>query len=437
MVSQKQLIRHYEQNEADALVLLGSWRALQDQVGELRAAAADERDEAMVALGTAYLPELAMGAVTRAEKLTGYRGFTRRDPLRAMDHEKHVLEHTIRRIEADDRYVKRRLLVGPGGELTLVVDEAKSMLEPWEKECAPYEACEGWEELLATGYDTSEYSVSFFEKRYWTLWRLGDLVCEALGVSDFGDDVLPAFEAADRQRRIWRAQVADAEANVEEVHELVRTRDRSEARIPRLPEIYLEACHRQLAEFFTSADLSLLEQWLVDDAGEGEPDRAVLLGLRRAAGASAKVRLLDELLREGVHRAIGDLQQRKAKFARKQVKYARGKYVGVSFPDSAMDSKFRSKIGKYRERPTKLGKLARRIADYDRYGRYDLANNAEELWFYEMTGKRPPSQFGATRRWYDRYPDVVPVLDEVPIAAEALVEAAAAMRQADDLGYLS
>jgi hypothetical protein len=54
-----------------------------------------------------------------------------------------------------------------------------------------------------------------------------------------------------------------------------------------------------------------------------------------------------------------------------------------------------------------------------------------------MTGKRPPSQLPSTRRWYDRHPDVAPQRE--PLAADpgVLLAAAAAVYEADQLGYLS
>jgi hypothetical protein len=329
MITRRQIIRHYELNEADALGLLRAWRDLDDEVGVLLATARAERHTSLATLAAAYLPRLDPNAFTRAQALTGYQGFARRDPLKAMAREKHVLRSTVAQIEADPRFTRRLLLVGPGGERTLALQEAREMLEPWEAACAPFEACEGWDELIATCYDTPHYSVPFFEKKYWTLWRLGDRACETLRMADFGDDVLPAFGAADAQRQIWRRQVAEAEAAVAEIHSLVQTRDQAEARIPRLPELYLQACQGQLAEYLATADLALLEQWLKDDAEA--PDRGILMALRTAAGAAAKVRLLDELRSEGIARSIGQLLTRRQKFAAKSAKYGRAKYAKRSF----------------------------------------------------------------------------------------------------------
>lgn len=436
MVSQRQIIRHYETNEAEALRLVKLYDELVDDVADTLDDLRNVASTARTALASAYLARVDRPALDRAEKLTGFRGFSRRDPLKAMERERKVLQGTIARIVADERFRKRAILVGPGGTLTEAVNEAQSMLAPWEADCARFEDLDGFLELVELGYDTASFKLSFWQPKYWSVWAQGDAICEALGMEDFGDDVLPAYKEVAGHRAIWRAQVADAEDKVREVHDLTRERDQAEARIPRLPEIYLEHCHRQLAAYFAEADLSLLEQWLRDD---GAPDRGILMALRRAAGTEAKVRFVEELLDDGIKPALRSFRERKAKYVRKARKYERGKYYGMSFSSRDMDEGFQEKLGKYRQRPDKVRKLVGRIADYDKYGRFDLMHNEQEAWFTEMTRKSPPSLLPRTRRWYDRiggldirHDELVDELDHAEIA-----RAAAAVQEADDLGYLS
>lgn len=438
-LDQNDVVAHYRANRDAADGLLTAWHAVRDELEESIAQTRAAADAARNELAAAWLPELTPEALAAAEKLTGYRGFSRRDPLKAMAHEAEVLRKTIRRVEADPRYQRRQVLVGPGGELRLAVDEAKEMLAPWEAECARFEELEGWDELLLTNYDTPEFTLSFFQARYWVVWRNGDAACEALGLDDFGDDVLPAFHEADRNRATWRRTLAEAEAAVEAVHELVRARDRCEALLPRLPDKTLEACRTQLAGYFAGADLSLLEEWLVADAAPDEPDRGLLSGLRTVAGLTAKVGLLEELRDEGVASTIGQLIERRAKFDRKFWKYTRAKYQYTRFEPSALDRGFPKKLARYRARPDKVRRIARQIVAYDAYDRYELARNADALWFLEMTGKTPSSQLPSTRRWYERHPDAT--LQRDPIEPEldpgVLAVAAVAASRADDLGYLS
>jgi len=435
-VRSSDLVRHFQTNDEHARGLINGWIQLQDAITKLLEELGSDRTDALIELAVAYLPTLSAQDLADAERLTGYRGFTRRNPLQAMDRERDVLNRTVARIAVDDRYLRRHILVGLGGELTSAVEEAEQMLEPWEKECAPFEAQPGWKELLHTGYDTPQFSLSFFEPRYWTLWKQGDEACTALGMDDFGDDVLPAFHAADRQRRVWKNEVREAKERVNEVHELTRAKDEAEARIPQLPTLFLAACHKQMAAYFERAELGLLEEWLKNDSAPEEPDRAVLHALRKGAAATAKVHLLRELS-QGNKASIQELRARQAKFRRKVVKYGRSKYAYQSFPETAMDQGFRSKLNKYKKRPIKLGALARRIAEYESYEGYDLSDNAEELWFVEMTGKRPPTQLPKTRRWYDRHPEEAPTRDYVETDRRSLVEAAVAGLTDDSMGYLS
>ena len=437
MVNQRDIIRHYEQNEAAALRLVQQYDELVDELGqtleELRTRAGAARTE----LAVAYLAAVTRADLDRAEKITGFRGFSRRDPVKAMEREARVLQRTIAEVEADERYRKRAILVGVGGTLTQAVDEAKEMLAPWATDCARFEDLPAFLDLVDMGYDTPDFHLEFWQPAYWTAWAQGDAVCEALEMEDFGDDVLPAWRVVAGHRAVWRKQVADAEAKVLEVHELARVRDQAEGRLPQLPAVYLEHCHQQLAGYFKDADLSLLEQWLRNEGPE--PDRGVLMALRKAAGAAAKVKFLRELVDEGVKPALDSFRQRKSKFVRKAVKYQRGKYYGTQFPNSALDRGFTAKLPKYQERPDKIRGLARRLAEYDDYARFDLAHNEEEAWFSEMTRKSPPSLLPRTRRWYDRQGTVAVQHDDLVEATrhDALAEAAAAVAAADDLGYLS
>ena len=439
MVTQRDIIRHYEQNEAAALQLVTQYDDLAD---ELAATVADHQtaaSEARATLALAYLPVVEKAALERTEKLTGYRGFSRRDPIKAMNRERQVLQRTIAEVEKDERYRKRAILTGPGGALTEGVQEAKDMLAPWEADCARFEGLQGFMDLLDLGYDTPEFELDFWQPSYWAVWANGDAICEALGMDDFGDDVLPAYKRVAGHRAIWQQQLAEAEQKVQDVHDLTRRRDQAEGRIPRLPEVYLEHCHSQLAAYFVDADLSLLESWLRADLSGDGPDRGVLIGLRRAAGAAAKVAFVQELLDDGVRPALRGFRERKGKYVRKARKYQRGKYHGMTFSERDMDLGFQQKRTKYTDRPDKIRRLVRRIAEYQGYNRFDLSNNDDEAWFIEMTRKTPPSLLPKTRRWYEQHGTTQAQHDELieEMKHEAISEATAAVAEADDLGYLS
>ncbi|NOY25643.1 MAG: hypothetical protein GXP62_07195 [Oligoflexia bacterium] len=429
-VSSPRAAQRFAEYSDKAHALAGRFRLASQRVAELAQAAQAEVDKASAALAVAYLGGLSPAALSQAEQLTGFRGFSRRDPLKAMARERQVLEQTVARIAADERYQRREYLVGPAGERTLKLAECKSLLEPWEADCAFFEREEGFLELVEVGYDTPAFLERFWESPYWKHWAAGDRICEALDMPDFGDDVLPAYRKVEAERTKWRAQVAQAEAAVDQIHELVQQHDQAAARIPRLQAVYLEGCQGVLAKHLRHADPQLLAQWLPKDA-EHRPQR---MALRRMAGATAKLGYLNEINSQALQSAVMDFSSRAAKYNRKSAKYNRPKRRYLELPDSVLDSSFDGKIPRYQQRADKLQALAERIGRFDNYSAFDLSNDPE-LWWVHITGKRPPSQLSTTRRWYDRHPNLSPIRDQIDPGPA--VATAVASRQLDDADYLS
>ncbi len=432
MVGNHQVIEHYELCTSLASGLLERFHAVGDEVRRVGQAVHAEIAEARRALAAAYIgPALTPEALAAAEKRTGFRGFTKRDPIAAMEREGTVLAHAVARIRGDERYARRAILVGPEGELTARVNECMELLAPWEEECARFESLDGFLVLLAEGYDTPAWTRSFWESAYWVQWKQGDAICEALDLADFGDDVLPAYRPLEAKRREWREQVTAARQKVQDVHDLVQEHDRAVARIPKLAEIYLDAAAGVLAEFLARADVELLSEWV------GDEDRPVLVALHRLAGLQAKARFCGEM-GEGVDDFTGSLQDRVRKYRRKTIKFRRPKHYGRHHPDSVLDEKFVAKAPKYHGRSDKVIAQLRRIEAFDAYGSFDLTNDPE-LWWVVMTGKRPGSLTPSLRGWYDRNQGRTPILraDVAEDIARAVAEAAVAGAAEDDLGYVS
>ncbi|MCB9797116.1 MAG: hypothetical protein H6741_30895 [Alphaproteobacteria bacterium] len=392
------LVHHYRDMQAQAQQLQHLWTQTAASLREHLEALAPQAEAARLELARAYLPTLAAESIAEAERLTGFRGFSRRNPLEAMAHEAHVLANTVQQIAASEPYQRRRYLVGPHGELSRALAEAEELLAPWEEECHRFEDLSGFDELIEVSYDTPEFDVSFIEPRYWRLWAAGDRICEQLGAADFGDDVLPEWRRVSAERARWRGQVAEAKAKVDAIHDLVQRHDRAQARLPKLPEIYLAGCQGMVAEFLEHADLPLLSEWLKRDA----PDRRdLLMALRRVAGLAAKQRFLTELLEDGALPAIQDLKARQARYRQKEAKYQRSKNQYRTFYERDMDLKFAGKRDKLAERAEQAAGLAERMMRYSDYERFDLDNDPE-LWWLEFTGAKPPRTAPDLRRWWDR-----------------------------------
>ena len=432
MPTQREAVQHYRQAETWSWAVIEAYQDLAERIETLLGEVRTQAEAARHDLAVAYLPELSAEALQRAEALTGFRGFTRRRPLDAMAHEAKALRRAITTTEADERYVRRTYLVGPNGTLTAQLAEAASMLEPWLAECARFEDHEGFGELIEVGYDTPGFTERFWEARYWRHWATGDRITAALGMDDFGDDVLPAYRRVAEERSRWQAEVDRITAQVDEVHRLVQLRDQSEARLPQLPEIYLAGCHRMLTEFLAGADHPLLEQWCAE--AEGGPDRAIQHGNRRCAGLSAKVAFLEEMLTQGIEPQQGQVEERLAKHQRKAQKFLRPKYRHLQIPTSHLDLGWSDKHEKHLRRTEQLGALIDRLMAYDRYERFPLTNDPA-LWWVEMTSKRPSRLTPRLRSWYDRHPNRTVALE--PDDVSHAVAAAAAARPLDDVGYIS
>lgn len=431
----------YHQRRREALRLAAAYEDARTRIQQAADDAGDAAVEARTALAGAYLPELGADALARVAKLTGFRGFERRDPLKAMAHEAVVLRRRIQTAEADERYQRRRWLVGEHGELTRGRAEAMELLEPWEASCSTYEDLDGFLELIEVRYDTPEFSTPFWEPAYWRQWAAGDRICEALGVEDFGDDVLPEYTRVAAERGKWRAEVASWDARIQAVHDVVQARDQAEQRLQTLPERFHEGSVRMLAKFLEHADPTLLEQWA---AAESPVDRGIQMGLRRLAGLVAKRDMLGEIAREGLAPAAAGFQRRAEKYSRKSAKFSRSKWAWQTIPDSHLDHKFVAKQAKYAERLRKLEKLVGRIVAYEDYQRFTLSN-PPELWWGEMTGKAPGGFTPGLRLWYARHGHRTPELDRdfdpggrrAAKAAAAVAVATVATAAAVEQGYLS
>lgn len=431
-------VRHLQQHEATATSLRDRYHHLATWCQRLSADTFEEIKVACEQLAAAYLPDLSDESLARIERLTGFLGFERRDPRKAIVHERHVIETNIARIRADERYQNRELLAGPHGTLRQKLAEAEEMLAPFQADCDRFETQLGFLELVNNGYDTPDYQVRWWQAGYWQNWATGDRICAALGMKDFGDDVLPAYRKAAEPRDFWRNERNSIQASIDEVHSLVQQHDHAVARLRDLPAAYLAQAQQLLAEHLQHADTALLDEWLAVDP---VPDRAIRMALRRVAGLTAKRAILQELHGEGLPALVANIEQRRQKYARKALKLSRPKHSGSWVDDRQLDLAFTDKAQRMAASQGKLERQIQRLIAADNYADFDLANDSN-LWWYHFTGTRPPRMAPQLRAWYDRHPDIYVITDHHDYhdhddhAAEAIAMAAAS-RELDDVGYLS
>lgn len=375
--------------------------ALAKELQDAISAVAKERDELAALLARVYLPELSEAALAEAERRTGFRGFSTRKPLDALAKEEKKLQARVIGLEADERWKKREQLAGAHGTYTRALAEAKDLLDPWEKDCQRFEALEGFTELVGIGYDTPAFEERWWQPQYWRHWAAGDRICAELGLDDFGDDVLPAYEAARGPRDKWRAEVARIQQAIETVHEHVRDHDRVVWRLSNLVSIYLEECQKVLAGHLERADVPLLASWAGDDRG-------VTVHLKRLSGLGAKMEMLREMMTGWLKPTQQALTEAQAKYSAKSIKLARPKKAGIQV---VMPAGVPEKMAAQRTRREKARTYVQRIVRYDEYDRFDLAQPPETWWLHIHDNRRPGLFTPGLRTWYDRHPDIVVVAD--------------------------
>jgi|JI10StandDraft_1071094.scaffolds.fasta_scaffold112852_2 hypothetical protein len=365
--------------------------------------------QARIALASAYLPTLLPTAMERAERLTGFRGFSRRDPFKAMEQRRVTLEKTIARIQADERYQRRVGLVGAGGELSEKLKEAREMAAPFEAECARFEGQPLFKELMDAFYDSPQFTYSWWQGEYWKLWAAGDRICAALGMNDFGDDVRPAYQAALKERTFWYGEIDRIQGLIADVHGLVEEHDRSLATLPRLGEVILEECWGVLADFFAQADEALLAAWLAKEpADDAAYTRPIEVALKRSAGLGAKRRFIIEL-GEGLKSLVAELTQRRMRLYTRLHKLEnsskmRNRPVMPSYVDAAFEPKrvkLEAQLGKVRS-------LIEKLLRNEKFDRFELSDNPS-LWWAHFTGGAPPRLMPKLRVWYERNPRALAV----------------------------
>lgn len=423
----------------------GAATDLKDEYGSL-ASRADgliestgrELKKARLELGRLYVPELSESAFKRAATLAGFNGFARRNPFDAMAREKHALEHAVARIERDPRYAKRELLVGPQGELHRELAEAQDMLKPWLAECRKFEDHDEFSTLLEAKYDTPEFKGKWWTPEYWKLWAAGDRICAALGMKDFGDDVLPAYQKVSEQREFWQSEVRRIDSHIAAVHDLVKQHDEAQRAIVELPQTMLTQAQQVVGDFAASADLALLEQWAQAEDGDSDAQRRLVIALRKVAGLTAKRQYLTGM-RTAFRAEAKSFDVRAEKYLRKSLKFER-KDPNMPVDEQVFDFKFRKKHGKYKSELAKSGLYADRIENYKAYEHFALANDPR-LWWYEFTADAPPRYLAELRGWYHAQGKVKPAhADWDEVAAAPQVIAAMGMldtRGEEDERYLS
>jgi hypothetical protein len=439
-VSGHQVADHFRTQAQVLSGLITKHRSLQAYLQEQDTELQRQLVEARAQLASVYLKALDDENLARVGKLTGFQGFERRDPRVAREHERKVLSSNIAKIEAEPRYQQRDAFAGPNGTLTQEVQQNRETLTPLQAECERFESLVGFAELLAVGYDTPSFKEKWWQASYWKHWAAGDRICKELGLNDFGDDVIPAYQKVAEPRNFMRSEVERLDKQINEIHELVRQHDQLVDRLSHLDEIYLAEAQEFLGEHLMNADAALLEQW-----AQGDTDllRGVQMGVRKIAGLQAKRSILVDMAQSGIPHTIQQLEERQAKAYRKHNKFARPKYAYSTFGNDMVNQQF---FDKTRNMEAQIDKLQRRVDQLmanQNYAGFDLRNDPYLWWWYFMEAA-PPRYAPHYFDYYQRNPSFNVVTDPSFLdddddhdRGEDVARAFAASDALDQGGYLS
>lgn len=406
-VSGQQVADHYRAQANTLGGLIAGHRQLLGTLKERDDILQKELLDARRELASVYLKALDDANLELTAKLTGFQGFQRRDPRIAREQERKVLASGVAKLEADDRYQRRDVLAGPDGTLTQELNQNKETFAPLQAACDRFEAMPDFAELIAIGYDTPQFQEKWWHASYWKHWSAGDRICRELGMKDFGDDVIPAYNKVAEPRNFMKLEVERLDKQITEIHDLVRQHDQMAERLARLDEIYLTEAQEFLGEHLMNADAALLEQW-----AQEQPDilRAVQMGVRKIAGITAKRSILVDMAQSGIPQTIQQLEQRQAKAYQKYNKFSRPKYAYSSFPDQFISDGFDEKSRNMR---TQIDKLERRVDTLmanQNYAGFDLRNDSYLWWWYFMESA-PPRYAPHYYDYYQRNPSFNLVTD--------------------------
>lgn len=432
MTTGTEVAEHYEHQAGTLGEVIRQHEQVGTKLADAATQVASQRALAARELAAIYVPELTDEVFERASQLTGFQGFKRRDPRIAMAQERKVLTSALAQLDADERYQRRETLLGPDGLLQQELDAAKEALAPLQHECDRFEQLEGFTELVAVKYDTPGFTEHWWNAAYWKHWAAGDRICKALGLNDFGDDVLPAYRKYAEPRDVLAADVARISQQIAAAHEIVRRRDETADRLTHLDEIYLVSAQDFLAEHLALADHALLEQWII-----GQPEeRAVQQGLRRLAGTTAKQQILDEIQQQGMPKMIGDLRQRRMKAMDKAQKFRRPKYSYSAVPASNINPQFDTKMAALQANQQKLSRRIDDLVAFDDYSRFRLTNDSQLWWWYFFNS--PPNRYYSPGlfSYYERQPNIDVGQDDADLG-DVVTTAAISEGLEAEQGYLS
>ncbi len=359
--------------EAERLITLNLAQA--EKLSEARQKVLDE-------LTALILPELVKTGLDTVNVLTGFRGFIVNDPIAAFHKRRDELSSRIVAIESDPRYVNReRLTDEAAGDLTLVRAEILKKRQVISPSLERFTAQEGFQSLAERGYGTPNYRESWISLQYYRDWQRGDEIEEALApatLPGLKPKLTPFAELAAQYRRLQAADaeyahdLAQADAKIKEVTDLVVERENAVTTLPNLAHIILQESRQALRDHIEYLDREELGQRVVHT-----PD--TLTAVKKLHGIEKQIYYLEELRINFLTAETSALDTYIGKIRRKADKYLRPKNSQARISSTEADNWLKDPRPKLKTRRTQYEQGFQRVHNFNNYNSYQYGSNG--LWW--------------------------------------------------------
>lgn len=340
------------------------------------------RNKTLRELVEMILPALQREAVAGVVALTGFRGFEVKDPFARLAEQRQQLTATIAEIERDPRYLAQDRLINPdNGELTLKHQEILRENRELGQKLTPFTACEGFVELVESGYGTPAYAKKWWELSYYSDWKRADELEEILSppaVSGLEQKLIPFAQHAERYRLVKRAaENCDAarrgvEREIASVKNLVETHERCAQGLLTAARDALEACRADLSAHLEYLDREELARLCGGNA-------QILPVIKRLHGQEKKTEYLDELRGHYLEEERLALARNIEKLDKKIVKFRRPKNNYAQIPVADANAWLADPRPKLSERRQRYRQAYNRVYNFQNYAGFQYGANA--LWW--------------------------------------------------------
>ena len=359
----------------------------QEDYEQKREMLVNARNKTLRELVEMLLPALQRDPLAAVVSLTGFRGFTVKDPFARLEEQRQKLTATIAAIERDPRFIRQDRLINPDkGELTLKYQEVLREKHELDQKLAPYTGCEGFAALAESGYGTSAYAKKWWDLSYYSDWKRADELEVQLSppaLTGLAQKLTPFAELAERYRRVKRANdncqaaLQGVEQEISAVKVLVANHEQAAQGLLTAARDVLEACREDLRAHLDFLDREELARLCGGNA-------LMLAVIKRLHGLEKKTEYLDELRGHYLEDERIALARQTDKLGKKIVKFRLPKNSAALIPATDANAWLNDPRPKLNERRQRYRQAYNRIYNFQNYDNFQYGANA--LWWDLILG---------------------------------------------------